>query len=93
MNDKFSSVPVEANTLITFSHIGKLGVLDVLYQKWRWEGISAESLIFKTDDIEVVSHKNLEKMTRKSPLVDEDSEITIKKTDSGYTFVNFNFMI
>jgi len=29
---------------------------------------------------------------RESPLVDCESEVSIKRTDSGFTFVTFNFL-
>jgi len=45
MSDKFRNVPVEKDTRIIFSQEVKFGTCDVLYQKWSWEGVTAESII------------------------------------------------
>ena len=58
---------------------------------WSWEGISAESIIFASGDISDLNDEELELEVRKSPLVNSDSAITIKRLPAGYTFVNFNF--
>jgi hypothetical protein len=33
----------------------------------------------------------LEQVVKKSPIVKEGSSMTLNRSDSGYTFVNFNF--
>ena len=91
MSNKFKSVPIDEDTKITFQLEAKLGDIDVLYQKWNWEGISAESLIFCNDDISKLSEEEIEKEVRSSPLVASESKMTIKKSEFGFTFVNFNF--
>jgi len=93
MVDKFDSVPVEEDTCILFSHKVHFGEYEVLYQKWTWDGITAESLIFVTEDIKQMSNKELEREVKTSPLLKADTDITIKRSDSGFTFVNFNFEI
>ena len=91
--EKFSSVPVDDDTAIQFSLECKLGERDILYQKWNWDGITAESFIFVSDDVAELTDAALEKEVRTSPAVKRDSSITIKRCDSGFTFVNFNFVI
>jgi len=91
MTDKFKNVPVEKDTRILFRIEAKLGGYDVLYERWSWEGISAESLIFVNDDVPDLTDEELEQEVRKSPLVKKESAVTIKRLDAGYTFVNFNF--
>jgi len=66
------------------------GELDIVYQKWYWEGINAESIIFLTKDVSSLDDVALEADVRDGPLVKYNSQITIKRTDK-YTFVNFNF--
>jgi len=90
---RFSNVPVEDDTAILCSLECKLGEMDVLYQQWIWDGITAESFIFINDDVAMLSDAELEKETRSSPMMKSDSGITIKRDDSGFTFVNFNFVI
>ena len=88
---KFSNVPVEDDTKILVSLENKLGERDVLYQKWFWDGITAESLIFASDDVVSLTDNELKAEVQTSPLVKSDS-ITISRSDGGYTFVNFNFV-
>jgi len=91
MSNKFSSVPKERDTKILFQLEAKLGELDVLYQKWFYDGIYAESLIFTNEDVENIDEETLIKEVVSSPLFEENSSTTFKKSDFGFTFVNFNF--
>ena len=91
MNKKFDNVPVEEDTRILFRQEAQFGTYEVLYEMWSWEGISAESIIFASDDISDLTDEELEQEVRKSPLVKKESAVTIKRLDSGFTFVNFNF--
>ena len=91
MTDKFKTVPVEEDTRILFRQEAQFGTYEVLYEMWSWEGISAESIIFASDDISDLTDEELEQEVRKSPLVKKESAVTIKRLDSGFTFVNFNF--
>ncbi|MDP2904184.1 MAG: hypothetical protein Q8N96_13940 [Methylovulum sp.] len=90
MNSKFTNIPVEADTKIINQLEALLGSYSVLYQKWVWDGVAAESLIFANEDIPDLTDEELKKEVKNSPICWEKSQITIKKTD-GFTFVNFNF--
>jgi hypothetical protein len=91
MNEKFKNIPVEEGTKILFSSPMKWGELDIVYQKWNWEGIAAESIIFSSEDVQEMDDEVLEADLRASPIVNEDSQMTIKRGDE-FTFVNFNFV-
>ncbi len=91
MNEKFKNLPVEEGTKILFSSPMKWGELDIVYQKWNWDGITAESIIFLSEDVKEMDDKALEADVRDGPLVKKDSKMTISRTDK-YTFVNFNFV-
>jgi len=91
MSSKFENVPVENDTDILFELEANLGDYDILYQKWYWDGITAESIIFLTEDLDGLGAEEIIEEVRKSPLVNEGSQITYKSGDSGYTFANFNF--
>lgn len=88
---KFDNVPVEADTAILFQHEVKLGGYDVLYQKWVWDGVTAESIIFTNDDTIGLEDHEIEAEVRLSPLVNKNEDMTLKRSESGFTFVNFNF--
>lgn len=91
MANKFDKVPVEEDTKIIFQQEAKFGKYDVLYQKWFWDGITAESVIFANEDIAGLDEEIITKEVKSSPLVNKDSQLTFKRSDSGFTFVNFNF--
>ncbi len=90
MNDKFTDIPREADTKIIFTSPMRWGEFDIVYEKWYWEGINAESIIFLTEDVSSLDDAALEADVRDGPLVKSDSQIAIKRTDK-FTFVNFNF--
>lgn len=90
MSKKFDGVPVDEDTKILLRQETKLGNYDVLYEAWYWEGISAESFIFANDDISGLTDIELKQEVRKSPLLKEGSDITLKRLKE-FTFVNFNF--
>ncbi|PCD00949.1 hypothetical protein [Halopseudomonas pelagia] len=91
MSNKFESIPIDDDTNILVQVEAKLGDYEILYQKWAWESVVAESFIFKTEDVSNLSENELEKTVRESPLVKTDSKLTFSKTELGFTFVNFNF--
>lgn len=91
MSDGSWDVPVEEDTNILFESEATLGDYDVLYQKWTWEGIFAESIVFRGQDVAELSDAEIEAEVRTSPLVRSDSQVTIKRTNGDFAFVNFNF--
>ena len=93
MSGKFDGVPVESDTVIRLQIEAKWGEYDVLYQKWRWDEIDAESLVFVDEDIANLGDDQIEMELRASPLLKKNSRITIKRSEAGFTFVNFNFEI
>jgi len=88
---KFQNVPVEEDTKILFQAEATLGEYEVLYQIWSWDGIFAQSIIFVNEDVAELKDNEIEAEVRRSPLLKEGSGITLKRSESGFTFVNFNF--
>ena len=91
MSDKFKNIPVEEGTKIIFSTEAKFGAYVILYQKWRWEGVTAESIIFESQDVAELSEEDIVNEVKTSPLLKENSKVTFKRAESGFVFVNFNF--
>ena len=90
MSNNFDSVSVEEDTRILRNQETTLGQYDVLHQKWKWEAITAESIIFMNEDVVDLEDKELEIMVKESPLF-KGGQTTLKRSESGFTFVNFNF--
>lgn len=91
MTDKFVNVPVEKDTRIIFQLESKLGDYDVLYQVWTWDGVTAESIIFANEDVAGLSEETIKEEVITSPLAKKGSQLTVSRSESGFTFVNFNF--
>jgi len=91
MNDKFNNIPVEEDTKILMSSHMKWGDLDIVYQKWSWERITAESIIFFSDDVKDLNDEALKANVRDGQIARKDSQMTIKRGEK-FTFVNFNFV-
>lgn len=89
----FSNVPVEFDTTILSQRNIKIDNLDALYQKWFWEGVKAESLIFIASDVDALNDSALESLAKQSSLPSTVSSFTFKRNAGGFTFVNFNFTI
>jgi len=85
----FENVPVEEDTNILQQEEKTIGNLRVLWQKWFWEGIKAESVIFISEEIAHLSDEDLSDLVRKN--IPTHSATTISRSPSGYTFVNYNF--
>jgi hypothetical protein len=88
---KFNSVPIEVDTKIINSEEVKINEFDALHQKWFWDGIYAESLIFVSNEINHLNDDDLKLMLIQSRFVNKETQITIDHSDSGFTFLNFNF--
>ncbi len=88
---KFSDVPVEEDTKILSQSRTRVGDCDVLHQKWFWNGIHAEILVFPAEEVHTLDDWALEALVQTAAFVDNDSQFTIKCNAGGYTFVNFNF--
>lgn len=86
---KFESVPLEEDVTMNIQLDTKFGEYDVRYEKWSWDGIVAESLIFLTEDITNLTDSELFDQIRKSTLSPKADE-KIKRGEE-FTFVNFNF--
>lgn len=93
LTGKFANVPKDEGTAIICQQETLFGDYPVLYQKWCWDGVVAESLIFANEDITGLSVEALTKAVAESPMNKLKSQITVKQSDSGFAFVNFNFEV
>jgi len=88
---KFENVKTDEDTIITEQVECMYGDYPVLYQKWIWDAINAESLIFCNEDIANIPLHELVDDIKKSPLVHNPEKEITSSVDEQYTFVNFNF--
>ena len=69
----------------------KLNGYPVKFETWNWDGIYGSSIIFKTKDVAHLTEEEIVELVKSSEYCKDDSDTTFKQTDSGETFVNFNF--
>src|SRR5699024_9513160 len=92
MNNKFKNLSVDADTEILANFKSNVGDYEVLYQKWCWDGIYAESIIFFNEDVADLNEEQIKNQVKENTaLLKENSQMTFKKGEL-YTFVNFNFV-
>ena len=91
MDKIFKGIHIEPDTKILFQNETNLGGYPVRYEIWSWDGYQAESIIFSNDDVSSLSDKEIEMVMYESGLIQEESGITINRSDSGFVFVSFNF--
>jgi len=91
MDDKFKNIPEDPDTKTMLRIEMKVDMYHTMYEMWNWDGIWAESLIFLTEDIKKLSEEDLKKVVVNSGMWNSESQILVKETESGYTFVNFNY--
>lgn len=89
--EKFKSVPIDEDTTIKSAVVISIADTEALHQKWVWDGIIAESLIFVDSDVKNIDDEDLIALAVSNDLIQEGSKTTIRRESSGYTFLNFNF--
>ena len=92
MERTFNNVPVDIDTRITFQKEIEIKNFKALYQKWNWDGIIGESIIFHNDDVASLNDDGLKELINSSGLeyiINDKS--TISRDESGFTFINFGF--
>ena len=92
---KFNNIPEQKDTRIILREETRFRGFDVVYEKWKWDGILAESIIFHEDDVSGMVDDEIISQVKDSPLFDSKiykGDPTIRHL-SGFVFVNFNFII
>jgi hypothetical protein len=88
---KFDAVPLDDDTSILAQNEVAVGGYGALHPVWKWEGIKAESIIFLTADVSSLYDDDLKQLLVSEAMVTPGSSVTVSHSDSGYTFLNFNF--
>ena len=90
--DKFKNIPFAGeDTKILFQKLRKLASYDVILDTWCWEGFTASSIIFYTNDVAHLSEDEIKALVKNSDFIEPGSDLTYSLAEEGYTFVNFNF--
>ena len=90
--EKFKNINIESDTIIKSFKFLKINDIDCRYEKWFWEGIEAESLIFCTNELKSTQESYLRTLVAKY-LEEENADLIqiTHKVSGDYTYINFNF--
>ena len=91
VSSKFANVPLDEDTRIKSQRQISINGIDALHQRWVWDGISGESLVFSADDVSAATDQEIIEMARDAGLVAMESASTVKRGESGFVFLNFGF--
>ena len=89
--DDFKSLPEDEETKTLKRVLIKTGNYYALFEKWSWEGIIGNSLIFCNEDIINLTDEELSDICRGSGFYTSGEILIKRQIDSGYTFANFSF--
>lgn len=90
---EFLNVPMDEGTEIRSLSMKTIGGIRCRYEKWYWDGIIAESLIFLMKDVAHLSDEDLAIMIRADDLygvLAEDHTIS-RNEETGFVTFNYNF--
>lgn len=91
VSSKFANVPLDEDTRIKSQRQISINGIDALHQRWVWDGISGESLVFSADDVSAATDQEIIEMARDAGLVAMESASTVTRGGSGFVFLNFGF--
>ncbi|MCW3786859.1 hypothetical protein [Plebeiibacterium sediminum] len=92
MTDKFKNVLLDEDTKIIKQKECKVGDIDVLYQKWIWDGVLGESIIFAEEDVRDYNEQEIKQLVLDSEFINsKDVKMTFNRGGKGFVFVNFGF--
>ena len=88
MVNDFRDVLIEEDTTIMIQEQRVVGDYEVLRQVWAWDGIWAESIIFRTSEVSAIADEDLKELC--GSFLGYGSSTTVSR-GKDYSFVNGNF--
>lgn len=89
--DPFANLPIDPDTRIIANQSIEVEGRPARVQVWVWDGISAMSLIFLSEDVAGLNDDQLRDLAIASGLPEAGSQFTFSRDSGDYCFVNFNF--
>ena len=91
MTDEFKNVPVEEGTKIISRNLVRVSGFLTCHEIWCWEGITAESVIFRERDVAHLSDEDIKCLVLSNMEVVDPVGMTFKR-NGDFIFCNFNFL-
>jgi hypothetical protein len=93
MNEKlFATRKIDPGTHILETQYLQHGEYDLLIEKWRWDGITAKSLIFLSQQIKNLSNTEVEQISKNILSLPEAEKTTLSR-NADFTYLNFGFIV
>lgn len=90
VRSKLLSRPIESDTVILEQAFVKFETCQGLFEKWRWDGITACSVILLDNDVPRINEQEFVESLFKQMQLDVDKNLTTSRSGDFY-FLNFNF--
>ncbi len=87
----FEGLTIDPETRLESRRKLELDGLACVHEKWSWDGVVGETLVFRESDVGQHDDAALEALARRSGCVELGSAVTMTRDRDGYAFVNFNF--
>ena len=91
MTNEFENIPVEEDTRVLSRNFLEMAGFEVCHEVWCYEGITAESIIFREDDVSGKSDDEIKELVAANRKVADPASMTFKRTGE-FVFCNFNFI-
>jgi hypothetical protein len=79
----------EGTRILSTTYLNQDGY-DLLVEQWFWDGITAKSLIFISDQISGQSDLEVENLARRILQIPDETSVTLERK-ADFTFFNFDF--
>lgn len=89
---KLLNRPVETDTTVLSADIVKFKEFVALIEHWKWDGITASSVIYLKEDARNLEQEALFKSLFEQMNIPKDRQLTYKESGE-FVFINFNFKI
>jgi len=86
----FNNRPVDKDTKVLSRRYLTFDGHDVLWEKWLWDGIRGNTLVFVASQFEGVADDELDRIARQIAGLPGEASTTLKRT-GDYIFFNFGF--
>ncbi len=91
VDKKFGAVPVEPDTRVLSRKHCLVGGYEALHERWVWDGIHGETVVFVSSEVCHLEDDQLRALITASEFFHTGTPTTVKRSETGYTLVNFNF--
>lgn len=87
----FDALHADPDTTILKRKLVDLQGHPAVHERWRWDGLTGESLILALADVGGVDDTELIAWSHASGIVPTNEKPLVKRTETGFVFLNFGY--